>query len=63
MGIDPIMTTMIMSILMDIDHIITATIMITVEECLGQHWIILIALGWAGMIHVILPVIMPRIDL
>lgn len=48
---------------MDIDHILTATIMITVEEHLGQQWIILVALGWAAMIHVALPVIIPNIDL
>lgn len=35
---------------MDIDQSLTATVMITVEEFLGQRWITLAALGRAALI-------------
>lgn len=37
---------------MGIDRILTATIMITIEEFLGQQWIVLTALGQAALIRV-----------
>lgn len=42
---------------MDIDHSMTATIMITVEEFLGRRWIVLTTVGRAAMIGVTQPII------